>query len=851
MKKMIQIQNCFEQKRGLLIMIHKLILAFASCLLASSAFVGETLAQDETLTFVKGKVVDQETKRPIYGAVVRIEYSGEARYGSTTESDGTFSVAVSDERDAGRLVVSLVGYHDFASDLNGMRDGASLFLVELKSNPIGLPPTEIIGESDVVNQRRTGTVSKLRGDVVELLKPIGTQELLEMVPGVNGFADDGIGNSRLSIGIRGLNPRRSSRVLILEDGIPIQPAVYTYPNVYYNPPAERISAMEVVKSSSSIRFGPQTMGGVINYITRRPDGKNTWSSQITGGSNGYFSAFIEKRGIGGSEKTTDIQALYKRGDGFRDNNAFMQLNGTVKSQFQLSDKRIVYLKANVNFEDSDATYTGLTEYSFQNSPSFNPKKYDNFKVFRASLDMIYTNQISANLVGNTKAYMNVFDRKWWRENDIFANLDGEAANSLEMLKGEFVRTGGGENNLGILRNFYVGGLEQGYTLKHSFMGKLAQAEFGVRAHWERFIDDKKQGNRPNSRSGVYYTGVPVEERVDPTAEYEKLNLFQSHHYETAALALFAKESVRLGQLTVDPGLRFEVFRQGRVDRLQGSMFLDKVSAVLLPGLGANLKAGQYNFFAGIHRGYTPPSSGTLKVTGFGGNVDAGGLDLRSEKSWNVEAGIRSWQSNRSLEAAVFMINIEDLVAAGRGTAFNNLGKANTRGVEVGLSYNFSSLLSLMPELHLSYTYLETEITSGIVASQLKSGRILVSLKGKELPYAPRHTLVVGLSKETNFGLRIRGDLKYVDEVYTDFENSTRTNPRGNEGPVPAYSVANLSAEYGLFSDWNLFFAAKNVLDEVYIGSRLHSAPGQDEPYLSSGILVGPRRQINVGIKGNF
>ena len=165
-----------------------------------------------------------------------------------------------------------------------------------------------------------------------------------MIPGNNGFADDGIGNSRLSIGIRGLNPRRSSRVLILEDGIPIQPAVYTYPNVYYNPPTERISAMEVIKSSSSVRFGPQTMGGVVNYITRRPDGTNTWSSQLTGGNNGYLSALLEKRGIGSSKKNTDVQLLYKQGNGFRDNNAFKQINSTVKSQLQFSDKKIVYLR---------------------------------------------------------------------------------------------------------------------------------------------------------------------------------------------------------------------------------------------------------------------------------------------------------------------------------------------------------------------------------------------------------------------------------------------------------------------------------------------------------------------------
>ena len=48
-------------------------------------------------------------------------------------------------------------------------------------------------------------------------------------------------------------------MLILEDGIPIQPALYVYPNMYYNPPSERIDRLEVIKGSGAIEFGPQTM----------------------------------------------------------------------------------------------------------------------------------------------------------------------------------------------------------------------------------------------------------------------------------------------------------------------------------------------------------------------------------------------------------------------------------------------------------------------------------------------------------------------------------------------------------------------------------------------------------------
>ena len=223
----------------------------------------------------------------------------------------------------------------------------------------------------------------------------------------------------LSIGIRGLNPRRSARVLILEDGVPIQPAVYIYPNAYYNPPSDRIDAVEVIKGSAALRFGPQTMGGVINYTTHKPVGTRRLANQVTVGNNGFYSAFSEWRSLGSDNITSDVQLLYKHGDGFRENNSFDQANGTIKTLFQLSEQKTLYLKANGNYEDSSATYTGLTEYSFRTDPNFNPKENDNFKVIRTSLDLIYTNKISNNLISNTTVYTSVFDRRWWREDDIF------------------------------------------------------------------------------------------------------------------------------------------------------------------------------------------------------------------------------------------------------------------------------------------------------------------------------------------------------------------------------------------------------------------------------------------------
>ena len=798
---------------------------------------------------INGKVIDNETEQPIFGAVVKIESDGQILAETTTGKDGNFRLT-QDTQGEKQIQVSSMGYNRYNEMLELVPDAVHTLEISLSSQTFQLAPIEIIGESSRKHRKLTGTMSMLEPDTVDLIKPVGTQELLELIPGINGYADDGFANSRLSIGIRGLNPRRSARVLILEDGVPIQPALYIYPNAYYNPPADRIDAVEVIKSSAALRYGPQTMGGVINYTTRKPDGTKGFANQLTAGNNGYYSAFSEWRGIGNPEKiVSDVQLLYKHGNGFRENNTFDQTNGTVKTLFHLSENKTLYLKLNGNFENLNATYTGLTEYSFQTDPNFNPKEDDNFKILRTSLDLIYTNKISTNLVSNTTMYTSVFDRRWWREDDIFVRPAAFETGNLVPVPyfqtGDLVRTGNGKSNFGILRTFYVGGLEQNYTLNHGIAGNLGRAEIGGRVHWERFIDDKKTGDAPDARDGVYYTGTPGSEE-DPV----KI-VGQSHHYETLALALYAKEQMSFKRLTLTPGLRFEVFKQDRVDRLRGSVLADKVSSVLLPGIGVNYELGQLNFFGGIHRGYTAPSSGALKVTNFGQNVDAGGLDLKPEKSWNIELGFRSWIPGIILETSGFLIRVEDLVAAGRGTAFKNLGKVDLSGIEMAMTLGISEFVSILPDFNMSYTYLQTNIVDGIVKSATIAGNVDVELNGKELPYAPRHTFTVGLSKQIADMVRMRADVRFVDEVFTDFENLEKTFNRGDTGPIPSYAIVNASIDYKLTKQWQIFLTAKNIFDHVYIGSRLHSNAGQPEANLSSGILIGPRRQILFGIKQGF
>ena len=84
------------------------------------------------------------------------------------------------------------------------------------------------------------------------------------------------------------------------------------------------------------------------------------------------------------------------------------------------------------------------------------------------------------------------------------------------------------------------------------------------------------------------------------------------------------------------------------------------------------------------------------------------------------------------------------------------------------------MINILPNINISYTWLKTEVKDGEIKSNV-SGSVgsQVSIAGKELPYAPRNTLTLGLENTYFNKLALRFDYRYVSKVYTDFENMRR------------------------------------------------------------------------------
>lgn len=279
----------------------------------------------------------------------------------------------------------------FAEDSAANADKIKLDAVAVK----GILPEKlesVPGAFDVVTEK-----------VIEERRPFSMQEALNNVPGINVVGENAFGLG-INIGVRGLAPRRTSRTLLMEDGMPLFLAPYGDPAAHYTTPIELIQRIEVVKGSGQVLYGPQTVGGMINFVTQ-PIPNKGFAGSVTAkaGSDDFLGGHINM-GYGGERGGFMIDALQNQGDGIRKNHDFEQQDFRIKGQINLTDRQTLIGKIGYYKEDSNISETGLSLQEYREDKYQAPTgKNDKFEMDRKIAQLQHIFQVDDRMKLSTES----------------------------------------------------------------------------------------------------------------------------------------------------------------------------------------------------------------------------------------------------------------------------------------------------------------------------------------------------------------------------------------------------------------------------------------------------------------
>jgi Fe(3+) dicitrate transport protein len=663
-------------------------------------------------------------------------------------------------------------------------------------------------------ERIPGGISILDRQLLESSRVFTTSEALRKAPGVTVRDEEGFG-LRPNIGFRGTNPTRSSKILLLEDGLPVTYAPYGDNATYYHPPIERFESIEILKGSGQIAYGPVTVGGVINYLTPAPPATPSLSLGLTTGTNDYRNAHFSFGGTWGKTGAI-VDIMRKEGSGAREN-TFSELSDiNVKLVQSLTDAQSLTFRANYYIEDSMVTYSGLRQSEYDANPRQNPFANDAFYGDRYGASAAHRLRVNDELDVTTSIYGAFFKRHWWRQSSNSGQRPNDAADPNCAGMANLNSTCGNE---GRLREYRTWGIEPRANWTTAIMGRPNEVQFGVRAHVESQERIQMNGDTPDARSG---------------------RIVENNARDNVAFAAFVQDRVTFGRLSITPGVRLERIAYERLNRLSAASGETTITQIV-PGVGLAWTAGDMTIFGGIHRGFAPPRTEDI-VTNAGGVID-----LDPELSWNSELGIRtSLRPGLSVEATMFRVDYENQivpasVAGGIGATLTNGGETTHEGIEVGGRVDSAALFGTPHNAYatLAYTDLWTARFAGERTSSIP-GSTNVSVTGNRLPYAPRRTITAGLGYLMPRGIELFVEAVHVGDQFADDLNTMAPTADGQRGLIPAQTVWNATLNVDVPVTRSTFFVSiKNAMDELYIVDR------------TRGILPGMPRVVQMGMKFKY
>lgn len=670
------------------------------------------------------------------------------------------------------------------------------------NGPLELGVTDIkvvgdwLGDADAaVVQNHPGARTVIRREAMIEQGAMNVGDVLKRVPGVQVQEANGTGGSDISlnVGVRGLTSRLSPRSTVLIDGVPAAFAPYGQPQLSMAPISSgNLDSIDVVRGAGSVRYGPQNVGGVINFVTRAiPEQASAEiGSTLETSQHGGWKHIDTLFAGGTADNGMGVALLYSgvNGNGYRKSNNGNDIDDVIlKTHWAPTD--VDDFSLNFHYYDAKADMPGgLTQAQYDADPFQSDRDHDNFSGRRKDVSFKWVRQLDERTQAEVLTYYS----------DSFRGSNIAARDQKTLCS--FPRT------------YYTYGIEP--RVSHVFdVGQTTQ-EVSV---GYRYL---KEGMHEEASRLALVNNEPV---ARPGSDG---HVYQDRTGGTEAHAVYVDNKIDVGNWTITPGVRFEHIQTEWHDRpvldTAGRPVQEKRRSIEsnepLPALSVMYHMSDaWKLFANYETSF-----GSLQYfqLGQGGVGDETANGLEPEKAKTYELGTRYNDEVWGGEVTLFYIDFDkELQYISNDAGWTNLGATTHRGIEASVHYDMAALDPRLAGLtaNAGYTY-----TRAVYEGEIPD------FKGRDLPFYSRQVATAGLrydinrwtynldafaqSKQRSPGVAVNADGSFSNNYITE------GTADGQYGDIPGYVTWNVRAGYDFgpqVSNLKLGAGVKNIFDKQY------------------------------------
>lgn len=689
-------------------------------------------------------------------------------------------------------------------------------------------------------------------------------DILESVPGVTAEVQSG---DSVKIMLRGVEAQRymgeKPGVAIVIDGVPVLERTGRV-----NIDLDNIDSIKVIKGGASYLFGEDALSGAVIITTKRGAKMAGYTVSGEAGSFGYRKG-LARAGFAKGSWVGHIQATKAYADDFYDQGAYSRRYYDGKLQYLIDETSDISLgfENSKRMKDSHGTVTGMT------NAWLDPRSVSGGKDYARKYD-IDLNKLNATYSKDLGEHGNLLVSTYLYKDHTFGwqNPSG------------FLRTAAGCTgvtvtaiaacNMSNQRDIYATGRDTNQTQKGlksewrrggevvGLMGGLDLQKFEDKALTTNLVTYTTRGTAVNAGNPLNTAGAVVENSLSTTDTKALYGEAKWQLSDPLALTLNGRyDHLAVGYSSYIP-LTAAQITAGKIASASKSF------NALSERVGLNYAvSNETEFYSNISNGFRVPTAtqlygSTISPTG----TVLGNSELRPEKAWNKEVGVRGKRDvfgiALDMDMAVYQIDRNDFIlntggqyqttpAASGVEQYQNIGGVRNRGLEAGFKTNARETLSA----DLAYTYLNAVytryddywMTMGPRSAPLPS--VHYNNTGKTVPRSPKHRLNLNTKYRSTEALTFTGEANAQSGIYADDVNRVWVGGR---------TVFNLMANYEIKREsgtkLSFFARADNIFNRYYFTTIRGSSDSDGNGVYNENdpsITVNPGRVWTVGLSAAF